>query len=68
MNFFSELVEAMQDKDAGVTLETHHIQDNKSYKLCFSGKYCQLNGGSRLTQQKYNFGSFVHLLMKPLKV
>ena len=39
MNFFSELVEAMQDKDAGITLETHQIEDNKSYKLCFSGKY-----------------------------
>jgi hypothetical protein len=36
---FSELVEAMQDKDAGIALETHEVQDNKIYKHCFSGMY-----------------------------
>lgn len=34
---FGELVEAMQDKDAGISLGTHQVQDNKFYKLCFSG-------------------------------
>lgn len=43
---FSELVEAMQDKDAGIALETHEVQDNKVYRHCFSGMY--------IVQQKLN--------------
>jgi hypothetical protein len=29
----------MQDKDAGIALETHEVQDNKVYRHCFSGTY-----------------------------
>ena len=35
----SELIEAMQDKDAGIALETHEVQDSKIYRHCFSGMY-----------------------------
>ena len=34
---FAELIEAMQDKDAGIALETHEVQDSKIYRHCFSG-------------------------------
>ena len=32
----------MQDKDAGISLETHEVQDNKVYRHCFSGKFNSL--------------------------
>lgn len=34
----------MQDKDAGIALETHEVQDDKVYRHCFSGAYAMLVG------------------------
>ncbi|XP_028407491.1 pleckstrin-2-like isoform X2 [Dendronephthya gigantea] len=34
---FAELIEAMQDRGAGIALETHEVQDSKVYRHCFSG-------------------------------
>ena len=36
----------MQDKDAGIALETHEVQDNKVYRHCFSGTYNKELGSS----------------------
>jgi len=36
---FREIVEAMQDADAGIPLDLHmSSKDNKAHKLCFTGK------------------------------
>ena len=35
--YLRELVDAMQDKDAGISLDTHKVQDNKVYRHCFTG-------------------------------
>ena len=37
--FFREIVEAMQDADAGIPLDLHmSSKDNKAHKLCFTGR------------------------------
>ena len=37
--FFREMVEAMQDADAGIPLGTHMChKENKPHKLCFTGE------------------------------
>ena len=36
---FREMVEAMQDADAGIPLDTHMChKENKPHKLCFTGE------------------------------
>ncbi len=36
---FREMVEAMQDADAGIPLDTHMChKENKTHKLCFTGE------------------------------
>lgn len=38
---FREIVEAMQDTDAGIPLDSHMCsKDNKAHKLCFTGRTC----------------------------